>query len=52
MTKRINRIKKAIKREIAIEVRAIKILAPIFGGAVVMLGGLWASVVLAIGFLG
>ena len=53
MTKRkIRKIKRAIKREIAVEVRAIKILAPYFGGAVVMLGGLWAWGVLLIGFFG
>lgn len=50
--KKLNRIKRAIKNEIAIEVRAIKILAPIFGGAVIGVAGLWAWGVLLIGFLG
>lgn len=45
MTKRkIREIKRAIRREIAIEVRAIKILAPIFGGALLALPCLWAVI--------
>lgn len=52
MKRKINRIKRAIKKEIYVETRALKKLAPIFGGAVVMLGGLWAWGVLLIGFFG
>ena len=52
MKRKINRIKNAIRREIAIEVRAIKIVAPIFGGAVIGVAGLWAWGVLLIGFFG
>lgn len=44
MERKINRIKRAIRREIAIEVRAIKILAPIFGGALVTLCSAWAII--------
>lgn len=50
--RKINKVKKAIKKEIALEVRAIKILAPIFGGAVVMLAGLYSLGILWVGFLG